>query len=296
MCGKVHSCRLAIIASVSLVGRILCRVPRVGSRQELRVHFAHPRLRSRGSYIHTQRIVAAGVLLLFLNTDAIGQGGSFGFWPTPGEWASWPEFCRARYVTTSTGSTSEYVSTVSQEIKAKWEARLGLPFITVHHYCAGMVWLRRAQLESDPRKREFNLRQAHDEAQFTFERVAVSHPIYGEIATHMGAVARASGDSTVALRYFDLAIRTHPDYPGGYQGTSLILQDRGDLQGATDILNKGNDATGGESAEIQYFLGLALLKLKDFDNAKLHAKRAYELGYPLPGLRRKLAAAGHPLD
>ena len=57
----------------------------------------------------------------------------------------------------------------------------------------------------------------------------------------------------------------------------------------------GNEATGGDSPEIHYFLGLAYLNLKDLDLASEHARRAYDLGYPLPGLRNKLAAAGRPI-
>jgi len=38
-----------------------------------------------------------------------------------------------------------------------------------------------------------------------------------------------------------------------------------------------------------------LMDLKDFPAAQDHARRAYELGYPLPGLRDRLARAGHPL-
>jgi tetratricopeptide (TPR) repeat protein len=239
--------------------------------------------------------LAATILLISLHNVAMAAG-SFSFTPTPGEWASWPEYCRARYVTTSGGSVSEYSNQVPQETQNKWKTNLGRPFVTIHHYCAGMAWLQRAQVESDARKRQDALRKARNEAQFTFERVDEDHPIYGQIATHMGSVARAGGDSAAALKYFELAIRTHPEYAGGYQGYSLVLQDQGDLAGARDILMKGDSATGGESAEIHYFLGLALLRLKDYDNARLHAKRAYELGYPLPGLSRKLADAGYPLD
>lgn len=42
------------------------------------------------------------------------------------------------------------------------------------------------------------------------------------------------------------------------------------------------------SPEIHYNLGLLYLRIKDYQNARMHALRAYELGYPLPGLRRKL--------
>ena len=47
--------------------------------------------------------------------------------------------------------------------------------------------------------------------------------------------------------------------------------------------------------EVQYNLGLVLFRLGDYTAARTHARRAYSLGYPLPGLRNLLADAGYPL-
>jgi hypothetical protein len=43
-------------------------------------------------------------------------------------------------------------------------------------------------------------------------------------------------------------------------------------------------------------MGLLYLKMKRLDEAEKHGRRAYELGYPLPALKNKLAAAGRPID
>jgi tetratricopeptide (TPR) repeat protein len=51
-----------------------------------------------------------------------------------------------------------------------------------------------------------------------------------------------------------------------------------------------------DNAEVEYNLGLVYLNLHDYDAAHMHAQRAYDLGFPLPGLRRRLAEAGFPLD
>ena len=51
-----------------------------------------------------------------------------------------------------------------------------------------------------------------------------------------------------------------------------------------------------ENPEVHYNLGLALVRLGDYDNARIHAAEAYGRGYPLPGLRNLLSRAGHPLD
>ena len=46
------------------------------------------------------------------------------------------------------------------------------------------------------------------------------------------------------------------------------------------------------NANIHYNLGLVYLDLKDYPKAREHAQRAYELGFSLPGLRKRLEAAG----
>lgn len=47
-----------------------------------------------------------------------------------------------------------------------------------------------------------------------------------------------------------------------------------------------------DSAIINYNIGLAYLKKNDFVHANEHAHKAYEQGYPLPGLRNQLIKAG----
>ncbi|MBH1983708.1 MAG: ABC transporter permease [Burkholderiales bacterium] len=47
-----------------------------------------------------------------------------------------------------------------------------------------------------------------------------------------------------------------------------------------------------EQATIQYNLGLMYVKKKEYEKASAHAQKAYALGFPLPGLKNKLKAAG----
>jgi hypothetical protein len=47
-----------------------------------------------------------------------------------------------------------------------------------------------------------------------------------------------------------------------------------------------------DSAEIQYDIGLVYVELGDYKQANLYAARAYQGGYPLPGLRHKLERLG----
>ena len=47
-----------------------------------------------------------------------------------------------------------------------------------------------------------------------------------------------------------------------------------------------------EDPTINYNLGLLYVQKKDYEQARTYAKKAYELGFPLPGLKNKLVEAG----
>lgn len=47
-----------------------------------------------------------------------------------------------------------------------------------------------------------------------------------------------------------------------------------------------------ENPTINYNLGLLYVQKKDYEQARIYAKKAYELGFPLPGLKNKLVEAG----
>jgi tetratricopeptide (TPR) repeat protein len=49
---------------------------------------------------------------------------------------------------------------------------------------------------------------------------------------------------------------------------------------------------GEDTANMHYNIGLAYFELRDYDKALAHAKKAYEQGFTLPGLRDKLTQAG----
>lgn len=235
--------------------------------------------------------IAAGLTL-----QAIAAHSATMLIPTASEWASWPEYCRVKYAYLRSEIAADFTPKVLPADFSRYESSLGKAWVYIHHHCMSLQYWQRANMALTPRERKLDLDQATAESMFTFVRIPTDLPIYAEIATHLGTVARAQNNPEAAQRYFEIARKTHPDYPGGYQGLALLLEDQHKNLAARDILLEGNKATDGKSPEIHYFLGLVYLKLKDLDDAAVHAKLAYELGYPLPGLRQQLEAAGQPLN
>ena len=91
--------------------------------------------------------------------------------------------------------------------------------------------------------------------------------------------------------YFDRALRFAPD--DGmvrviYAQYLLQSGDKANAMKQIEIARKLDD----NDANMQYNLGLLLFDVKDYDNAAIHAKKAYGLGWELPGLREKLQKVG----
>lgn len=91
--------------------------------------------------------------------------------------------------------------------------------------------------------------------------------------------------------YFERAIRMAPT-------DGAVLAEYGNYMHALGKSDKAFEAfKQAESLEpdnptINYNVGLAYFAKKDYDRAAIYAHKAYQLGFPLPGLKRKLAEVG----
>lgn len=240
---------------------------------------------------------ATACLFIALAGSASRPAQAFTFDLTESEWAWWPDYCKARYIDLGFTATGAVGQVLSKAEIAAWYSQLGPDIFTyIHHHCAGLVWLQRARMATTETERQFSLKSAEYESNFTLIRIPPGSTMHTDILVHMGQIKRAAGDREAAVNYFDQAIQSRPDYATGYLGKALVYRDRKELPRAIEVLRAGSTATGGESRELEYHLGLALLDAGQHDDARVHARRAYALGFPLPALRDRLAAAGYPLE
>lgn len=95
--------------------------------------------------------------------------------------------------------------------------------------------------------------------------------------------------------WLDRAIAYRPDDPI----VRILVADQalksGDRQEALQHLQVAEQQAH-DSATVHYNLGLLYLDMKDYDRSMQHARKAYELGAPLPGLKNLLAQAGRWRD
>jgi len=91
--------------------------------------------------------------------------------------------------------------------------------------------------------------------------------------------------------YFDRAIRFKPDDATVRLMYGVYLSRTGKVDRALEQFQDAHKLQP-DNANTNYNLGLIYFEKKDYERAKTHAKKAYELGFPLPGLKNKLIAAG----
>ena len=91
--------------------------------------------------------------------------------------------------------------------------------------------------------------------------------------------------------FFDRAIRFKPNDVIVRMVYGDYLLKAGKTDEATKQLRIAVDLEP-ENPTINYNLGLLYLKQKDYEQAKTYAKKAYELKFPLPGLKNQLKQAG----
>ncbi len=213
---------------------------------------------------------------------------SYSFIPKNHEWTTWPSYCQARYIETTVGASSEYRKKIPLVVRlTKWREIFGDSFIHIHHYCAGIIWIARSRSE-DARTRDQSLHAAIAEITYTYDRVPPESPIYSEVSAYLAQAFFGLGDTEKALEILKIAISRKPDKTPAYIMMAEIFIKSKKYQDALDILLKAQNVTTTESSELNYFLGYVYLKLDKFEEASKYGKRAYQLGYPLPGLKKML--------
>ena len=87
--------------------------------------------------------------------------------------------------------------------------------------------------------------------------------------------------------YVERAMKFAPNDPGIYLVYAIHLHRQKNYKEAMELY-KMSEEIKPDSMELQYNFGLLYFDLKEYDLSKKYAKRAYELGHQLPGLKRKL--------
>jgi tetratricopeptide (TPR) repeat protein len=107
--------------------------------------------------------------------------------------------------------------------------------------------------------------------------------------------AKPIGANYTVECYFDRALRFRPKDGLVYMAYGDYLSRLGQESKAIEMIQKSIELEP-FNATAYYNLGLIYLKKKDYDQALGYAQKAYEMGFPLPGLKKQLVQAGKWTD
>ena len=206
------------------------------------------------------------------------------------EFESWGLFCKVSYLASNADKKFAHTGKVSRADRNRiGDVREG--YGGPWHYCAGIIALQRAMYAGDIQKRKHWAKRANSEAGFTYRRLEPGHWIREDAGVVIGRANMLLGDYKTASQVLFEVIKEFPRSEKGHLALYFLYRQGGAIEKAQDILERGNQALDGRSAQIHYFLGLAYVDQGKLERAEKHAERAYALGYPLPGLKDRLDAA-----
>jgi Flp pilus assembly protein TadD len=138
-----------------------------------------------------------------------------------------------------------------------------------------------------------NTAQIGGDLDYTLRAIPNHHRALATMArlSRNGKVLVVPGAKYPVECYFERAIRFTPDDGSVRSAYGSYLYSLGKNDQAMQMFRQGADLEP-ENPSVNYNLGLAYFNKKDYDNAAIYAKKAYALGFPLPGLKTKLQGVG----
>jgi tetratricopeptide (TPR) repeat protein len=215
------------------------------------------------------------------------------FVPTPAEYTTWPEHCRVQYSWVARGQNDYGNAYPIAEVDLARDAMGARIFSVLHHYCAASIYLNRLRLEANQQERRMLVIKALDDGGFTFQRTEIEDALYPNVAVVMAQAKLANGETEASIAILNKVIAAHPVRTEAYGALATIYRKQNNTAAALDVLKKADVASQEKSAEIKYNMGLLQIDVGQIDAAVESAKKAYELGFPLPGLKNRLQRLGH---
>lgn len=238
-------------------------------------------------------VACAGVL--FSIGAAAQTAGKFV--PTETEWAVWPKYCQARYVDIPLGKSTEFARLLTREQINRIRVTLSPEtFHSIHHYCFAIGYMKRAKdamSAVDSRQHKFYLNKVVNECQYTLERMNLEDSVAVDVSYLMGTALSMIGENAEGVSLVERVIEAQRDRPAGYVALALLYRGNNEATKALETIELAFDRVAVPSADLHFTAGIAYFDANNLEFAQRHAIEAYRLGYPLPGLKRKLAARGY---
>lgn len=213
---------------------------------------------------------------------------------TEAEWAAWPDFCKAGWLNGSGGARSVFQGRMSpgevSQILRRAPQSVGIAGLW--HFCLAMAETNRAKVKPYNSATARSLQDALNDFSYSFGRTPITAPGYSMLTAHYGTALYISGRKDEAVSMWEKGMQAQPSSRESYLAMAeMLLKERKNID-ALKILLRYEENKAYDSPDVEYFLGHIYFELKRYEKAREHADKAYKLGYPFPGLRRKLERIG----
>jgi tetratricopeptide (TPR) repeat protein len=127
---------------------------------------------------------------------------------------------------------------VPEAERQMWAQQLGPTYKAFHHYCWGLIDMRRASATRSSTQ-AYHYRSAIGNFEYVQRNADASFPLLPELLLRKGMALRLLNRDSEAATEFTQAIRIKTDYTPAYAALVDLYVDLDDLEGARNILEQG---------------------------------------------------------
>ena len=146
---------------------------------------------------------------------------------TDSDFALLPPYCKARSGRTNKADAEN------------WKRRIGQGWVHIHHYCAGLDYINKANVAYDSENRIDLLNKALHGFSYMQDRTGSKFILQPEISTQKGRVYLRLNQDGAALQEFHNAIKLNPKYVPAYSELGDYYRDKNKPEEARKILEQG---------------------------------------------------------
>jgi len=209
---------------------------------------------------------------------------------TEAEWLAWPQNCKAGYLLSEWSAGSTYTGRLSgAELTRYKQTHASVSGISgIHHFCVGMLYVNRARAMSDKTRRQNQLERAVSEFEYSYSRTPSTAAQYSLLTAYYGTALHGLKKNEEAQRMWNRGIEAQPTQRESYLAMAQAFLDQKQYKQALDILLTYDSKKQYPTPDGEYFLAFTYYQLHNIEKAREHAENAQRLGYPFPGLLKKL--------
>jgi tetratricopeptide (TPR) repeat protein len=128
---------------------------------------------------------------------------------------------------------------LSEQERTLWYNNMGQTFNHIHHWCWGLMQLRRGNLTANASKRRAHYRAAISNFDYVLRHANSQFPLKPEFHLRKGMALRLMGEDGDAAQEFSNAINLKPDYAPAYSALIDLHVDLGNLAEAMSLVEIG---------------------------------------------------------